>query len=127
MLSSIIATTEIEKMKILKCVIAAAFFYASNSFAESVPVPASKTAYIGTWQGKDMKLTIAANGKVEYKRLYSSKKNVNLSIELASFNGDNFDAGVGIFSSTFVVSQPPSKVGTKTTMVVDGVELTRID
>ena len=113
-------------MKTLKCIIAATFFCAANSFAEPVPVPASKTAYIGNWQGKDMSLSIAANGKVEYKRL-SAKKNVNLSIELASFNGDNFDAGVGIFHSTFVVSRPPAKVGAKTTMVVDGVELTKID
>ena len=114
-------------MKILKCVIAATFFCAAHSFAAPVPVPASKTAYIGNWQGKDMNLTIAADGKVAYKRVYSDKKNVNLSIELAGFNGDNFNAGVGIFHSTFVVSRPPAKVGEKTTMVVDGVELTKID
>ncbi len=74
-----------------------------------------------------MNLTIAANGKITYKRVYSSEKNVDLSIELARFNGDNFDAGVGIFNTTFVVSKPPARFGGKIKMVVDGVELTKID
>ena len=74
-----------------------------------------------------MHLAIAADGKITYNRLYSSKKQVKLNIELARFNGDDFDAGFGIFNSTFVVSKPPAKVGEKIEMVVDGVVLTKID
>lgn len=112
-------------MKIFNYAIACSLLIASNSFA--APVPADKTAYIGNWQGKDMTLSMAADGKIAYKRVYSTTKNVNLSIDLLSFNGDNFDAGYGIFRSTFVVSKPPARVGQQVKMVVDGVELTKVD
>ena len=114
-------------MKILKCAIVCTFFCVANSFAEPVPVPSSKTAYIGTWQGKDMNLTITPDGKIAYKRVHSAEKHVNLNIELAGFSGDDFDAGFGIFRSTFVVSKPPARSGGKITMVVDVIELTKID
>lgn len=100
---------------------------AASSFAEPLPVPASKAAYIGNWQGKDMELRIAANGKIAYKRVQGPEKKVNLDIELTAFNGDNFDAGFGIIHSTFIVSKPPTTSGGKTRMVVDGVELTKVD
>ena len=112
-------------VQIPKFIIASTLLWAANSFAE--PVPAAKADYVGTWQGKDMHLAIAADGKITYNRLYSSKKQVKLNIELARFNGDDFDAGFGIFNSTFVVSKPPAKVGEKIEMVVDGVVLTKID
>ena len=114
-------------MKILKIAIACTVFCSANSFAEPVPVPASKAAYIGTWKGKDMSLTIDPSGKIAYKRVYSTAKKVDLSIELARFHGDDFDAGFGIFHSTFVVSKPPIMSGGKTKMVVDGIELTKED
>lgn len=113
-------------MRIFKYALICTFFCAANSFAEPIPVPASKAAYIGTWKSKAMDLTIAADGKVQYKRV-DPNKNVNLSIELARFNGDNFEAGVGIIVSTFVVSMPPTSYGDKTKMVVDGVELTKME
>ena len=112
-------------MKILKYALACACLFAANSFAAPLAVPQEKAAYVGTWQGKDMSLTIAADGKIAYKRVKADKQ-VNLSIELDRFNGNNFDAGVGIFNTTFVVSKPPTTVGTVTTMVVDGVELTKV-
>ena len=79
-----------------------------------------------------MDLTIVADGHIHYKRLTSEgaskgKKSVDLNIELKNFSGNNFDAGYGIFQSTFVVSKPPTTDGGKTTMIVDGVELTRAD
>lgn len=108
-----------------KLLVASSLLYAVA--ANAAPVPAAKTAYIGTWQGKDMKLTIAADGKVAYKRVYSTKKYVDLTMDLGGLSGDDFYAGVGILNSTFVVSKPPSKVGDRMTMVVDGVELTRLE
>ncbi|HEU4852661.1 MAG TPA: hypothetical protein VFT37_10960 [Telluria sp.] len=92
--------------------------------AEPLPVPAEKMAYVGEWVGKDMRLNIAKNGQIDYKVKKPNKK-VDMSIELVRFEGNNFDAGYGIVTTTFVVSKPPHKVGDKWKMVVDGVELTK--
>ena len=99
-------------------------------FATPAPVPPAKSAYVGDWQGKAMRLHIAQDGKIEYKRDQPGK-NVNLSIELVRFDGDNIEAGANTawfkVSSTFVVSQPPHREGGKWKMVVDGVELTKVE
>ena len=94
--------------------------------AAPVPVPADKIAYVGDWQGKDMRLQLARDGKVKYKRDRPSKK-MDLSLDLQGFNGDNFDVGALMVRSTFVVSKPPHRVGNKWKMTVDGVELTKVD
>lgn len=118
-------------MKFLKYILACTLFCTANSFAAPLPVPASKAAYIGTWKGPDMDLAIEADGKIAYKRLTSEgagkgKKTLDLHIELKRFNGNDFDAGYGIFHSTVVVSKPPATDGETTTMTVDGVELTKV-
>lgn len=100
---------------------------AGSSFADPVRVPASKSAYIGNWQGKDMELRIGADGKIFYQRVYGPEKQVKLDIGLAGFRGDDFEAGLGIVNSTFHVSRPPTRSGDKMKMVVDGVELTKVD
>ena len=94
--------------------------------AEPVPVPAEKMAYVGDWQGKDMRLNIAKDGKVHYKRDRPGKK-VDLDVDLQGFEGDNFDVGTSLIRSTFVVSKPPRREGGKWKMTVDGVELTRVE
>jgi hypothetical protein len=97
---------------------------AQPSFADPVPVPADKAAYVGEWLGKDMRLNIKQDGHVEYKRNQPGK-NLSLNIDLQGFNGDNFDVGFSLVRSTFVVSKPPHREGGKWRMTVDGVELTR--
>lgn len=94
--------------------------------AEPVPVPADKMAYVGDWQGKDMRIQMGKDGRIKYKRDRPGKQ-LDLSIELQRFDGDNFDAGGGFISSTFVVSKPPHREGGKWKMTVDGVELTRVE
>jgi hypothetical protein len=94
--------------------------------ADPVPVPAEKIAYVGDWHGKGMRLQLAKDGKVKYKRDRPDKK-LDLSVDLQGFNGDNFDVGVSLVRSTFVVSKPPHREGGKWKMTVDGVELTRVD
>jgi hypothetical protein len=98
------------------------------SFA--APIPAEKSAYVGDWHGKKMRLHIFQDGKVEYKRDQPGK-NISLTMDLVRFNGDNFDAGVEMgfanAASTFVVSKPPHREDGKWKMTVDGVELTRIE
>jgi hypothetical protein len=73
-----------------------------------------------------MYLLITADGSIRYRRL---RGGATTSIEgpLKGFAGDNFDVGVGPFSTTFVVSKPPFDEGGEWKMVVDGVELTRTD
>lgn len=94
------------------------------SFAN--PVPQDKLHYVGEWIGKQMRLQIAKNGKIEYERNREGKS-IDLNIELKGFNGDNFDAGVSVVRSTFVVSKPPHRDGADWKMVVDGVELTKVE
>ena len=113
-------------MHILRTAILAACFLSFSAQAAPVPVPADKMAYVGDWQGKDMRLQLAKDGKVKYKRDRLNKK-MDLSLDLQGFDGDNFDVGVTLVRSTFIVSKPPHRVGDKWKMTVDGVELTRVD
>ena len=94
--------------------------------AEPQPIPADKRAYIGDWKGPDMELNIEAGGKLHYVRNQPGK-NLNLNVDILGFNGDNFDVGVGIIRSTFVVSKPPHLQDKKMKMTVDGVELTKAE
>jgi hypothetical protein len=110
-------------MRSLSSLILASGLLASAA-AWADPVPADKMAYVGNWQGKDMQLVLSKDGKIKYKRK-QEKKNVDLSIDLQGFNGNNFDAGWGFVRSTFVVSKPPHREGGQWKMTVDGVELTR--
>jgi hypothetical protein len=100
------------------------------SFAEPKPVPADKAAYVGDWQGKNMRLHIFQNGQIDYNREQPGK-HINVNIELVRFDGDNFDAGANLgfvnASSTFVVNKPPHKESGKWKMTVDGVELTKVE
>ena len=88
------------------------------------PVPAEKSAYVGEWQEKTMYLLITQDGSVSYKRI---KGGVTTSVNgpLKDFDGDNFSAGIGPMSTTFVVSRPPYQDKGRWKMVVDGVELTK--
>lgn len=88
------------------------------------PVPPEKSAYIGEWQEKAMYLMITQDGSVRYRRL---KGGVNVSVDapLKGFSGNNFEAGIGPLSTTFIVSTPPYQDGEKWKMVVDDLELTK--
>ena len=71
-----------------------------------------------------MYLLITQDGSINYKRL---KGGATTSIEgpLRGFDGDNFEAGIGPMSTTFVVSKPPYQDGQQWKMVVDDMELIR--
>lgn len=113
-------------MHLLRTAILAACFLSFSAHAAPVPVPADKIAYVGDWQGKDMRLQLAKDGKVKYQRDRPGKQ-MDLSLDLQGFDGDNFDVGVMLVRSTFVVTKPPHREGNKWKMTVDGVELTRVD
>jgi len=105
---------------------AACLLAAAPSFADPVPVPADKAAYVGDWRGKDMRIHLKQDGHVEYARKQPGK-DLNLNVDLQGFKGDNFDVGFSLVRSTFVVSKPPHREGGKWKMTVDGVELTKVD
>lgn len=96
----------------------------SSAAAWADPVPADKMAYVGNWQGKDMQLSLSKEGKVEYKRGRPNDQ-VNLSIDLKGFKGNDFEAGVAFVRTTFKVGKPPHREDGKWKMTVDGVELSR--
>ena len=88
------------------------------------PVPADKSNYVGDWRGKEMRIVITSDGRVEYSRK-NGENTTSVKAPLQGFDGDNFIAGVGFLRTTFVVTTPPHLVGAAWKMVVDGVELTR--
>ena len=90
------------------------------------PVPPDKAPYVGRWEATNMYIDISAGGRLDYKRKdgnYSSK----ISAPIGEFQGNNFTAGIPFFETTFVVSTPPHETPAGWKMVVDGVELTRIN
>ena len=89
------------------------------------PVPPEKADYIGEWRGPSMALLITKDGSVAYKR---SKGGTTKSINgpLKGFEGDNFVVGVGPLKTTFVVTAVPHESNGRWKMVVDGVELTKV-
>lgn len=119
-------TAQKNLMRILNTCVACVIALLQPLHASAAPVPDSKLAYVGEWVGTSMRLNISQDGKIAYKRTGVDLK-VDITIELAAFDGDNFSAGVGPFRTTFLVSQPPHSKGSRIKMVVDGVELTKVD
>ncbi|MES2933412.1 MAG: hypothetical protein V4805_07995 [Pseudomonadota bacterium] len=89
-------------------------------------VPPEKSAYVGEWREKSMYLLITQDGSINYKRM-SEGVSTSINAPLKSFNGNNFEVGLGPMATTFVVSKPPYQDGKKWKMVVDGVELTKLE
>ena len=89
------------------------------------PVPPEKENYVGEWQSKEMYLLILQDGSVKYKRLKGGGT-TKVSGPLKEFQGDNFVVGIAFIKTTFIVSKPPYQENGAWKMVVDGVELTKI-
>ena len=89
------------------------------------PLAKDKLEYAGEWRGGTTRLVISPAGHCEYERR-NNGHSVNLNAPIQRFEGDNFVVGVGLFTTTFVVSKPPHMANGRWRMVVDGVELTRV-
>jgi hypothetical protein len=89
------------------------------------PIPADRMAYAGDWRSREMRLLITPDGRCEYRRQRDGGGTTSIDAPIQRFEGDNFVVGVGLFSTTFVVSSPPRLVDGQWKMTVDGVELTR--
>ena len=90
------------------------------------PVPPEKSAYVGEWQSQTISLLITQDGSVAYKRLQAGATR-SITGPLKGFEGDDFEVGIAFISTTFVVSTPPFQENGKWKMVVDGVELTKVE
>ena len=90
------------------------------------PVPSGKADYVGEWKAPGMTLLITQDGSVQYERIKGGGK-TTVTGPIQKYEGDNFSVGFGFLSTTFVVSKPPYKASGVWKMVVDGVELTKID
>lgn len=90
------------------------------------PVPPEKSAYVGEWRAPAMGLLIMQDGSVAYKRLKAGVR-TSANGPIRRFEGDDFVVGVPLFSTTFEVSKPPYQEAGKWKMVVDGVELTKVE
>lgn len=88
------------------------------------PVPPEKSAYVGQWNAPGMRLLITQDGKVSYARNKGATK-TTINAPLKRFEGDNFVVGIGMWTTTFVVSSPPREAAGRWKMTVDGVELIR--
>ncbi len=91
----------------------------------SVGVPDDKTEYIGEWVGVGMNLTITSDGGVDYRRV-SSSGSKTITAPIKAWHGDDFEVGISLISTRFVVSRTPYKDGEVWKMSVDGVELERV-
>jgi hypothetical protein len=88
------------------------------------PLPPEKSAYVGQWNAPGMSLLITQDGSVVYKRIKSGVT-TSINAPLKKFEGDNFVVGIGLWTSTFVVSKPPREESGRWRMTVDGVDLSR--
>lgn len=113
-------------MRLIRILILLALIGCLFGCAEAVPP--EKSAYVGEWtQPKQgMYLLITQDGSVRYERLKSGAT-VSLDGPLKGFDGDNFEVGIGLLAKTFVVSKPPYQEGDQWKMVVDEVELVKVE
>ncbi len=88
------------------------------------PVPPEKSAYVGQWHAPGMSLLITQDGSVAYHRIKGGVT-TTINAPLKKFEGDNFVVGIGLWTTTFVVSRPPHEEAGRWKMTVDGVDLTR--
>jgi hypothetical protein len=88
------------------------------------PIPTEKAAYVGHWTAPGMSLLITRDGSVDYRRVKGGAT-TSINAPLKKFEGDNFVVGIGLWTTTFVVSRPPHEEAGRWKMTVDGVEVTR--
>jgi hypothetical protein len=92
--------------------------------ATPVPVSEDRMAYVGTWRGEGMAISIAPDGMVRYWREKDGGQR-SMTAPLRGFEGDDFEIGIAGITTTFDVQEPPKEEDGAWSMTVDGVELTR--
>ena len=90
------------------------------------PVSNEKSDYVGEWQSKEMYLLILQDGTVSYKRLRNAGT-TSVNGPLKEFVGNNLVVGFWFVTTTFEVSEIPTKINNKWKMTVDGIQLTKTE
>ena len=90
------------------------------------PVPNEKSDYVGEWQSKEMYLLILQDGTVSYKRLQNGGT-TSVNGPLKEFKGNDFVVGFSFLTTTFEVSEIPTKINNRWKMTVDGIRLTKTE
>ena len=88
-------------------------------------IPSDKQAYVGDWSGSDATLSIKPDGKVFWERRTGSSSSKIENVPIRRFIGDDFEVGVGPFTTRFAVQSPPKLTAGRWTMTVEGIQLTR--
>ena len=88
------------------------------------PLAPERSAYVGHWSAPGASLLITQDGSVAYQRMKGGAS-TSINAPLKKFEGDNFVVGIGLWTTTFVVSKPPRAEAGRWKMTVDGVELSR--
>ena len=101
------------------------FLLALGLTACGKPIPQDKLDYVGRWEAQQMYVSLTADGTLDYKRKENGISS-SVSAPLQGFEGNNFTAGLPFLTTTFVVSKPPYQTAAGWKMVVDGVELTKV-
>ena len=92
----------------------------------AVSVPYEKSRYVGEWSGEKAYLYVSQDGYVYYERRKGWLVN-SVEGRLKGFKGDDIQVGFGPIASTIVVNTPPYLDLDGWKMVVDGMELWRIE
>lgn len=89
------------------------------------PLPPNRVSYVGRWEAPNMLLQISDDSQLHYEK-QNGNASTKIDMPIREFNGNDFTVGFGPIATTFVVSQPPEQKDGKWRMVVDGVELTKM-
>ena len=89
-------------------------------------IPSDKSLYVGEWEGEKAHLLITPHGYVRYER-FKGWASTSVEGSLKGFKGDNFAVGVGPLAKTIVVNKAPYLDGANWKMVVNHMELVRVD
>lgn len=88
------------------------------------PIPPEHRDLVGTWEAPQLRLAIAANGRLDYERK-TTTGNVSIDAPIQELRADGFSAGLGPLTTQFRIDRAPHVENGVWTMTVDGVVLRR--
>jgi hypothetical protein len=90
------------------------------------PMTKYKQAYLGTWKGDSILLTINPNGIADYRKNEGSES-THIKAIIRDFGGQNLSLGPSSTKLKLKIQQAPEEIGGIWTMVVENEELIKFD
>lgn len=90
------------------------------------PMPKHNQAYVGTWKGDSISLTIRADGIADYRKSNESGT-THIKAPIRGFSGRNLRLGPLFSNVKLKIQQFPEEIGGIWTMVVENEELIKFD